>query len=162
MCVCVYVFYDAFSNVSGVPQGSDLGPLLFSLYINDVSLLLPPGCFLYYADDTKLFNGIRCLLGCLKLLEMLDVFVEWCAKNLLTLSIEKCNVISFHRKNVPISFDYHVTGCCLQRIPHVKDLCVTLDNGLIFRVHYDDVSPKPIVNLVSYLNSPTNFVTHYV
>ena len=63
-------------------------------------------------------------------------------KNLLTLSIEKCNVISFYCKNVPISFDYHVTGRCLQCIPHVKDLGVTLDNGLTFRVHYDDVIAK--------------------
>lgn len=133
---------DAFSNVSGVPQGSNLGPLLFSLYINDVSLLLPPGCRLFYADDTKLFYVIRCLLDCLRLQEMLDVFVEWCAKNLLTLSIEKCNVISFYRKNVPISFDYNITGRCLQRIQHVKDLGVTLDNGLTFRVHYDDVIAK--------------------
>ena len=56
----------------------------------------------------------------------------------LLLSIKKC----FHRKNVPILIDHHVTGRCLQRVQHVKDLGVTLDNGLTLRVHYDDVIAK--------------------
>ena len=43
---------------SGVPQGSDLVPMLFLLFINDITDIMRSSSILPYADDTKLFRPI--------------------------------------------------------------------------------------------------------
>ena len=133
---------DAFSNKSGVPQGSNLGPLLFLIFINDLSSVLQPNCRLLYADDTKVFKVIRCLTDCTELQNMLCSFTEWCSRNFMRLSIDKCNIISFHRKHYPIVFDYTISGHHVPRVQHVRDLGVMLDSELTFRIHYNDILAK--------------------
>ena len=50
------------SNVlSGVPQGSILGPLLFLIYINDIGVGLTANCRLF-ADDCTLFKEVNIIL----------------------------------------------------------------------------------------------------
>ena len=143
MCVKIgSVVSECFSNKSGVPQGSNLGPLLFSIFVNDVSFLLPPGCRMFYADDTKLFNTIKTHSDCLELQDKLNSFANWSTTNCLTLSIEKCQVISFHRKQRPIEFAYNIANHCLLRVEIVKDLGVLLDRELSFRSHYDCIISK--------------------
>ena len=131
------MFYLFFS--SGVPQGNNLGSLLFTVFINDVSYLLSSGCRLFYADDTKIFKIIKTHSDCSDLQNMLSTFADWCSRNLMSLSIEKCNIISNHRKNSPILFDYILSENGIARVEHIKDLGVILDSGLSFKIHYDNI-----------------------
>ena len=52
-------FSETYIATSGVPQGSNLGPLLFLLYVNDVEHSIQESKFLMYADDIKFFKAIE-------------------------------------------------------------------------------------------------------
>lgn len=132
----------SFTNSSGVPQGSNLGPLLFLLFFNDVLLLLGPGCKLAYADDLKLYFIVRTAEDCIRLQSLLDIFVNWCHRNRLTVSVPKCMVMSFHHTARPIVHDYSVNGVVLKRTESFSDLGVLLDHKLTFNLHRSNVIAK--------------------
>lgn len=55
-CVCISGEYsDPLNLEAGVPQGSILGPILFSIYINDLANISNLPRYIIYADDTSLF-----------------------------------------------------------------------------------------------------------
>lgn len=85
---------------------------------------------------------IRSLDDCLRLQHLVNTFANWSSINMLTLSIKKCNVISFHRKLKPIIYDYTIDNLKLERVNHVRDLGVILDPGFTFRIHFEDVISK--------------------
>ena len=130
---------EAFESPSGVPQGSNLGPLLFSLFINDVSFVVPRGKRIFYADDVKIFSVITSTDDCSELQSILASFENWCTQNCLDLCVVKCNTISFCRRRNPILFDYSLCGQTLERRTEVRDLGVIFDQQLTFRSHYEDV-----------------------
>ena len=58
-CVCINgQFSDFLPVLSGIPQGSILGPLLFLVYINDLPTSVSNSSVLVFADDTKCYSGI--------------------------------------------------------------------------------------------------------
>ena len=136
-----------FSNCSGVPQGSNLGPLLFSAFFNDVCLAVPQGCRLVYADDFKMYQMVKSVAHCQMLQSVIDVFVNWCGRNSLTISAKKCTVISFTRKKIPILWNYCIGNEIVERSNVVKDLGVLLDSELNFRDHYSNIISKASRNL---------------
>ena len=69
------------SILSGVPQGSHLGPLLFDFYINDVHRQFTYSKFLVYADDIKIYNRIICPRDASLLQSDLDNVANWCSEN---------------------------------------------------------------------------------
>lgn len=70
---------DCLSVLSGVPQGSVLGPTLFLIYVNDISSCAEPGVTLrLFADDCVIYTAIRSADDQLKLNSSLQNIAQWC------------------------------------------------------------------------------------
>lgn len=135
---------------SGVPQGSNLGPLLFIIFINDLPSVL--NCrVLLYADDLKIFKVIRDPVDCLMLQRDIDCVSTWCLDNHLLLNVDKCCTMTFHKGMNPIIFQYSINGENLERCQRFRDLGVIMNSNLKFNDH--------IRSMVNKANSVLGFIT---
>lgn len=138
------------TSSSGLPQGSNLGPLLFLLFMNDVTLAIPGCKHLMYADDIKLFTGVQFASDCDQLQHHLEGVNRWCIDNGLSLSIGKCQAITFSRARNPVRYLYSVNDIALERAEVICDLGVLLDCPLDFIAQYNSIieSGNQMLNLV--------------
>ena len=117
---------------SGVPQGSQIGPLLFILYINDLTNHVDSCKISLYADDSKLFREISSVTDCQLVQKDLCL---WGKTWHLKLNADKCGVMTFTNKKKCISFYYNILSQSPPRVTAVKDIEVTLTSNLNFKGH---------------------------
>ena len=81
--------------ISGVPQGSVLGPLLFIIYINDLPDVVQFSDILTFADDTKVVAEVVGEGDTFKLQEDLDNIIQWTKLNNMELNKTKFELINY-------------------------------------------------------------------
>lgn len=120
--------------LSGVPQGSHLGPLLFSLFINDLPQFIKFSNILMYADDVKIFLSHNHHADHDLLQKDLNALSSWCCLNLMELNSKKCKYMCFYRRS-HINITYFLDGNILEKIDSFSDLGIVLDSKLNFIQH---------------------------
>ena len=94
--------------LSGVPQGSQIGPPLVILYINDLTNHVDSCEISLYADDSKLFTEISLVTDCQLVQKDLDSVCLWCETWHLKLNADKCCTMTFTNKKKRNA--YHLTA----------------------------------------------------
>ena len=111
------------SVLSGVPQGSVLGPILFLIYINDLDDSITSNV-LKFADDTKLFRKVNTDGDKQHLQNDLDRLVKWSEKWQMLFNFGKCKCL--HTGHGNLNVNYKMGDTVLGTTVKEKDLGVTI------------------------------------
>ena len=129
--------------LSGVPQGTVLGPLLFLIYINDISSQLSPGTTIrLFADDSLLYRTINSIEDTEALQRDLDTLQKWESLWKMEFHPQKCQVLRITNKKNPIVTNYFIHNIQLDDVKAAKYLGVTIDTKLNWKDHYSSLSQK--------------------
>ena len=114
---------------SGVPQGSVLGPLAFTIYINDIDIETAPLTKMNkFADDTKCAHAVLDPTDVVTLQGCLDNLVEWADKWGMAFNVSKCKVMHLGRSNP--GADYSMSGQPLSKTDSERDIGVKVHRSL--------------------------------
>src|SRR5215470_17331524 len=126
---------------SGVPQGSVLGPLLFLIFVNDITNVVTSDIKLF-ADDTVLFRRIRSQADQEILQTDLSNIVKWCETNKMSLNIDKCKYLKISRCHNTLDYNYTIKQTPLEQVEKYKYLGIYITSHLHWETHIDYICSK--------------------
>ena len=122
--------------ISGIPQGSALGPCLFNLFINDVTDTFINVTAKLFADDVKLYTELSSPTAVTNFQSHLDLIQSWSTTWQINISYTKCNILEIGNQIHPSA--YSISNQTLTHATFVKDLEVLIDPKLKFDHHILD------------------------
>ena len=127
--------------LSGVPQGSILGPLLFILYINDFPSQLKAMLPFIFADDTKCLHVAKTNADFTTIQEDLNVACNWSKECCLSFNCSKSAVLHFwcHHEN-PVK--YSLNNIYIEARDSIKDLGIIITSELSWTGHCNMITSR--------------------
>ena len=130
--------------ISGVPQGSILGPLLFLIFINDLPDIVLSSKVLLFADDAKCFKPISDNSDSLQLQEDLNRLAQWSSTWSLPFNDSKCCTLTVsprrHKSQTSHRYQLFNTPLCMQT--EQNDLGIIVRSDLKWRAHQQSAISK--------------------
>ena len=136
---------DAFSQQCdiqmGVPQGSILGPILFSLYINDLPKISSKMTCLLYADDTAIILNDKNPIELQKIIDdILPLLSRWLSANYLSLNMSKTYFQYYNNGCTTTPIHVIINDTIIMEKEEILYLGVTIDKSLKFSSHIKNVA----------------------
>ena len=139
-CVAVNGTKSTWSPVlSGVPQGSVLGPTLFLVYINDIVTDVKSTLRLF-ADDSILYREIKDANDQSILQDDLNKVFSWADQWQMSFNASKCEALRLTNKTDPWDYTYRVDGHHIESTSSHKYLGVTITQGLDWKEHIQNIT----------------------
>ena len=152
-------FSDYSTVVSGVPQGSVLGPLLFLIYINDLERNIKSNIKLF-ADDTMLFSIVHDpTTSANDLNHDLNIILQWAYQWKMKFnpdpSKQATEVLFSCKKSTPNHPQLIFNGTVVEKVSDQKQLGLILDSGLSFEKHLNEkiMKAKKNVGVLKYFSN---------
>ena len=124
---------------SGIPQGSVLGPILFTIFINDMPDVVE-SCMKLFADDAKIYKAIESFHDTSIIQNDINKLLNWSNIWQLPLNLDKCKGIHYGKKNPGHSYTIGNKNLIIDS--EEKDVGVLFDNTLDFRSHMKKMISK--------------------
>jgi len=129
--------------ISGVPQGTVLGPLMFLIYINDIATNLDSATHIrLFADDCLLYRVIKSSHDNEVLQKDLTSLYEWSCRWQMSFNTSKCKTLKVTTKRNPVIFNYGMGNEYLECVSHHPYLGVEITHNLKWSLHINNVVTK--------------------
>ena len=144
--------------LSGVTQGSILGPILFLVYINDLPLEVTFSKLFLFADNGKCTLPLRVSSDSLKLQQDIDVLNKWCNTWNMHFNFEKFTLLSFFSR---FNSTYTINDLPIVSKTSHKDLGVVITSDLKWNAHLEFILSKAykVLHLLRRTFNTTNSIT---
>ena len=127
---------DTHPVLSGVPQGTVLGPLLFLIMIGDVDKDLQSSTLSSFADDSRLKKKIKEIHDAITLQNDLITVDKWTFENNMNFNYDKFEAIRYAIEE-QINYHYTINEAEIEEKDHIKDLGIWLSNDCTFKYHIE-------------------------
>ena len=154
---------------TGIPQGSILGPLFFSIMINDLVNSSNKFKFLMYADDTTIYFNLEDFP-----IENREVLInnelekvnKWLKLNKLAVIVDKTKSMLFHKRRPVTPIQFSMNNRIIDVVQHFNYLGIMLDADMSWKTHVAMVRNKlsrinGILHRLKYIYPQNILITLY-